>query len=72
MKLTTMTDPGAWEPAALQKRFPDSEPWLVFNEIVELGGEEAEQLMPLADKIRILCPQCKKYTLELEDSGCWD
>jgi len=72
MKLTAMTDPGAWEPAALQQRFPDSEPWLVFDEIVNLDEEEAAKLMPLTDEIRILCPKCKKYTLTLGESGCWD
>ena len=72
MELTAMTDPGTWQPASLQQRFPDSEPWMVFNEIVELEHEEAEKLIPLADEIRILCPKCKKYTLKLEESGCWD
>jgi hypothetical protein len=43
-----------------------------FQKIVELEHEEAEQLMPLADEIRILCPQCKKYTLKLEERGYWD
>lgn len=72
MKLTAMTDPGAWEPASLQQRFPDSEPWMVLDEIVNLDEEESEKLMPLADEIRILCPRCKNYTLELGEKGCWD
>ena len=71
MKLTAMTDPGAGEPAALQQRFPDSERWLVFDEIVNLDEEESEKLMPLVDESASFVPNAKNTPSRLEkaDAG---
>ena len=69
-----ITAPGAWSPAALQKKFPDLEPWNVDgrssndDEDDDLIEDEVEQ----SPGIRILCPLCKQYSVEFEEVLLWD
>jgi hypothetical protein len=71
-KFVAITDPEAWVPSELQQRFPDCEPWMVEDEVFNLGEEEAEKLLPLAEQIRILCPRCGKHSLSFEVTELWD
>ena len=71
MWLITVTDSGAWEPASLQLRYPDSEPWMIENEIDEDELPEDESNNRIRD-IRLLCPICGKYSLKYEITVFWD
>ena len=68
--LMPITAPGAWSPSALQKKFPDYEPWNfdVLADNDELSEDEIDQIK----EIRIMCPKCKKYSVEFEEVGYWD
>ena len=70
-KFVTLTDPGAWMPVELQKRFPDSEPWMIYNEVINLGQKESN-LLDLIEEIRILCPKCRKHSLQFKMTELWD
>jgi hypothetical protein len=72
MKLKALDEPGAWEPAELQRRFPGTEPWLVENQICELQEKEAEYYYSMYENIRILCPKCGKYSLTYKVVTLWD
>lgn len=67
----TITAPGAWEPAALQNKFLDMEPWLLEDGdyfVEEPTDDELAQI----ENIRILCPKCGSYSLEYEIQALWD
>ena len=61
----------AWEPAWLQRKFPDTEPWLVTDGI-EQDGWPQDDFNEAERAIRGLCPACGKYRLQFEDTGFWD
>lgn len=69
--LIAVTDKGAWKPTFIQDRFPDSEPWMVENDIFDID-EDASAYAGEIENIRILCPKCANYTLEFENSAFWD
>jgi len=69
--LIAVTDQGAWNPAFIQNRFPDSEPWMVENDIFDIEDNDSEYADEI-ENIRILCPRCGKYTLLFEISAFWD
>jgi hypothetical protein len=71
MRLLTPTAPGAWEPAELQRKFPDTEPWLVGNEYYRLSERE-EKYERMIEEIRLLCPRCGKYSLTYQEGLLWD
>jgi len=71
MKLMAATDSGVWEPASLQQRFPDTEPWMVENDVYELEEPENNYISSI-ENIRLLCPNCRKYSLTFESTAFWD
>ena len=57
--LLRITDSGFWIPRDLQKDHPNKDPWLI------VGARK--------DQIRFLCPGCKRFSLEINQSGLlWD
>lgn len=71
MKLMAATDSGVWEPASLQQRFTDTEPWMVENDVYELEEPENNYISSI-ENIRLLCPNCRKYSLTFENTAFWD
>ena len=69
-QLMRMTDTGAWGPARLQERFPESEPWMVAGG--EWPDDASEEERELVSQIRILCPQCRAYAVDHEAVTLWD
>lgn len=68
MKLIAVTGFGSWKPDSLQQRFPDTEPWMIKNELGKLENDAIARI----DNIRILCPNCEKYSLTFESTAFWD
>ena len=71
MKLMAVTDSGAWGPASLQQRFPDTEPWMIEDQVDEFEQPENDHIASIQD-IRLLCPNCGKYSLQFESTRFWD
>jgi len=69
--LMSITAPGAWSPSALQAKFPDSEPWLI-DEGSSCEDELIEDEIDQFKEIRIMCPRCKKYSVEFKEVAYWD
>jgi ribosomal protein S27E len=69
--LIAVTDKGAWGPTFIQDRFPDSEPWMVENDIFDID-EDVSVYAEEIENIRILCPKCGNLTLVFENSAFWD
>ena len=78
-RLMAVTDDGAWQPVFLQNRFPDTEPWMVEDDIYACGFDDIEDLEEVEntyisniENIRLLCPSCGKYALTFENTMLWD
>jgi ribosomal protein L37AE/L43A len=69
--LIPITTPGAWGPPALQKKFPDTDPWLVDDESY-CDDEAIEEEMDQFNEIRVMCPRCKNHSVEFEAIEYWD
>ena len=71
--LIAVTDAGAWVPKLLQQKIPETEPWMVVDELSETEdyylGEDYESYI---NDIKILCPKCRKYSLTFEEDEYWD
>lgn len=67
----TITDRGAWAPSSLQEKLVDIEPWLVEGQLSEYPELEDDDIADVQN-IRILCPKCRKHSVQRECTALWD
>lgn len=60
-------NPNMWIPVLLSSKYEKIEPWLLGN--LELLEKEEYDLI---DKIRLMCPKCRKHTLSYIPVEFWD
>ena len=66
--LMPLTAPEAWSPSSLQKKFPDYEPWGIDEGtwFDRFDDEPTENEMVQIKGIRVLCPRCRKHSVDFE------
>jgi DNA-directed RNA polymerase subunit M/transcription elongation factor TFIIS len=70
-ELMAVTERGAWTPSSLQNKFPDTEPWMVEGQFPEYPESDDDDIAQVQD-IRILCPRCRKHSVQWECTALWD
>ena len=66
-----VTDRGAWTPSSLQNKVPDIEPWMVGGQLADFPELEDDDVADVQN-IRVLCPQCRKHSVQWECTALWD